>query len=623
MTLETSHVNISLGLGYWNPYRVICLIEYVPEGVFHILNLKHYFSSSTSTLTFKIISGFGLITVPLLLLLIFNNWYAMKVVCNQVAASNQSIVQIHSNQVDNVLNDMAKYLHSMAYQDQNIIYINQGKTTTEDDIVANLRLLDKIKKDVMEYSYANAIFLYKISEEVIIAPKKESDYEKINSKLESLLKNNDTRLKCISNWQLFNMDGKYFLLKLTDTGFGTYIGVWVNLEELLQPIRFLEFSDNSQVMFASTEGQMLTANTSAHPLKTYRADLLKKALTQDTRPYVIIKNEIDGSDSMAVSIHSEVSDLYLVVVLPVNALVEKLTVFQSVVYVTPFVAAIFLAIFLLYLQRAIAHPVKKLLRGMGKIQAGDLTVRIEPSHLQEFNTINDAFNNMAHEVQYLKNGIYEEQLRVQKAEMKELQAQIYPHFFANCLNLVYSLAQVKDTELVKQLTLHMVRHLRFMMRTNRTLVTLSEELEHISNYLSIQKIRFPKAFDYSIEIEEELGTVSVPAFILQPFVENCMEHGFCYREDMPFCVNVQVKAISSHSGKYISVKIEDNGRGFAPEIISELQSENYFNKDFDNHIGIWNVQRRCQLYYHSEVRLAFSNSSQGGAVVEMALPVSE
>jgi two-component system, sensor histidine kinase YesM len=315
------------------------------------------------------------------------------------------------------------------------------------------------------------------------------------------------------------------------------------------------------------------------------------------------------------------SDIYLVVLLPVNALYEKLTIFQRVIYVTPVVAVVFLSLFLFYLQRSIAFPVKKLLRGMKKIQSGDLTARLEPSHLLEFNSINDAFNDMAHQIEHLKSGIYEEQIRVQKAEMKELQAQIYPHFFANCLNLIYSLAQVKNTELVQQLTLYLVRHLRFMLRTNRTLVTLSEELEHISNYLNIQKIRFPQAFDYSIDIEQDLGSVSIPAFILQPFVENAMEHGFCYRENIPFFICVQVNLNSDSSGKYISIRIEDNGKGFPSEIISELQSGYYFSKDSDKHIGIWNVQRRCQLYYHTGVRILFFNSPQGGAVVEMALPI--
>lgn len=572
----------------------------------------------------KIIFGFGVITVPLLIILICNNWYAMQVVCNQVAGSNRSIVQIHSDQVDNVLTGMEKYLHSMAFQDKNIIYINSNQTTTEEDYLANLKVMDKFQNDLLEYNYANAIFIYKtLSKELITTSRKQDDIEKINTKLGSLLADTEIRKKLVLNWQLFNMDGQYFLLKLTDTGYGTYIGVWVNLEDLLKPVRFLEFSDNTQVMFASSEGQVLTESATSHPLKMIRADLLQKALTEKVKPYTILKSSNDGTDSMIVSIHSNVSDLHLVVLLPVNTLLEKLTIFQRLSYVTPIVALVFLSFFLFYLQRSIAYPVKKLLRGMKKIQSGDLTARLEPSRLSEFNSINEAFNDMVQQIEHLKSDVYEEQIRVQKAEIKELQAQIYPHFFANCLNLVYSLAQVKNTELVKRLTLHLIQHLRFMMRTNRTLVTLSEELQHISNYLSIQKIRFPQSFDYSIDILEELGSVSIPAFILLPFVENSMEHGFCYRGEIPFYVYVQVNLNSDSSGKYISIRIEDNGKGFPSDVITELQASNYLSNDSDKHIGIWNVQRRCQLFYHSEVRILFSNSPQGGAVVEIALPISD
>ncbi len=587
-----------------------------------IHKLKYYFSFLNSTLRSKIIFGVGIITIPLLIILISNNWYAMKVVCDQVGSSNRNIVQIHSNQVDNVLNSMEKYLHSMAFQDPNIIYINSNQTTTMEDYIANINLVNKFDKDIIEYSYANAIFIYKtLSKELITSTKIKSEIGKVNTKLESLLNDPKTRQELTLNWELFNMDGQNFLLKLTDTGYGTFIGVWVYLDDLLKPIRFLEFNDNSQVMFASAGGQVLTKNTTAHPLKLVSSDLLQKAFTEKVKPYTILKSQNDGSDSMIVSIHSDVSDLYLVVLLPVNILLERLTIFQRVIYMTPLIAVVFLAFFLLYLQRTIALPVKKLLQGMKKLQSGDLTTRLDPSRLLEFNTIYDAFNDMAHQIEHLKSGIYEEQLRVQKAEMKELQAQIYPHFFANCLNLVYSLAQVKNTELVQQLTLYLVRHLRFITRTNRALVILSEELEHINNYLRIQKIRFPQAFDYSIEMEQELGSVSIPPFIIQPFVENAMEHGFCYRENIPFNVCIKVGRNSEDSGEYISVRIEDNGKGFPSDIIAELQSGYYFNKDSDKHIGIWNVQRRCQLYYNSEVRILFFNGSRGGAVVEMALPV--
>ena len=343
--------------------------------------MKRYFSSHIYTLKSKIVIGFVIITLPLLIILICNNWYAMKVVCDQVAASNKSIVQIHSNQVDNVLSGMEKYLHSMAFQDQNIIFINSSPTETIEDYYANINILNKFQKDLFEYDYANSIFLYKtLSKELIVSTRNQEDFHKINIELGNVLGDPLVRQKLATNWKLFCMDGRYYILKLTDTGYDTYIGVWVNLDQLLKPIRFLELSDNAQVMFVSSDGQVLTQNITNNPLKTFNTNLLKKTLNGDMKPYTILKSQDDGLDSMIVSIHSNVSDLYLAAVLPVNNLLEKLTFFQRVIYVTPFVAAVFLIVFLFYLQRVITSPIKKLLCGMEKNSVGrsDCTTRTIP-----------------------------------------------------------------------------------------------------------------------------------------------------------------------------------------------------------------------------------------------------
>ena len=215
--------------------------------------------------------------VPLLIILIYNNWYAMNVVCNQVAGSNRSLVQIQSNQIDNMLSDMERYLHNMAFQDPDIIYINSDATETVDDYYANIKMLNKIQNDLFEYNYVHAIFVYKtLSQEFITASQTQDDIDKANTKLGILLKDPATRKKLTTNWKLYNMDGQSFLLKLTDTGYGTYIGVWVNLDQLLEPIRFLEFSENTQVMFASSDGHVLTKSINALPMKTFSDHSLRK-----------------------------------------------------------------------------------------------------------------------------------------------------------------------------------------------------------------------------------------------------------------------------------------------------------------------------------------------------------
>ncbi len=576
-----------------------------------------------STLRSRLLLGFAAITVPLLIFLVYNNWYAMSVVCDQVANSNQNILQVYVNQVDGMLKDLDKYMQNMAYQNNDLISLDSYPEDSMEAYLAKIRIINQMNKDILLYEYADSIFVYKpASEELLVSLQLQSDGSKIKSKLPEMLSDPDKRTEMTLKWTLLNVDGQYAMLKLNDTGYGRLMGVWITLDNLLTPIRFIEFNGNFQVLFSSPAGLVLTKNAFGEPSQTVRNVDFVNTFKETGRAYSILKNGSGISDSMVISRRSDISELYLVVLLPVDSLLQKLTFFQRIVYATPIITAIFLAGFRFYLQKSVGSPVRKLVRGMKKIQSGDLTARLEPTHLTEFNSINDAFNDMAKQIINLKVDVYEEKLSVQKAEMKHLQAQIHPHFFANCLNLIYNLAQVKNTDLVKDMALHLVKHFRFMTRTGMTLVRLSEELEHIRNYLCIQKIRFPVALDYNIEMEPDIETFMIPPLILQPFVENAIEHGFCYRGDAPFSIRVEATRKTGGPHSQIIVKIEDNGKGFDPDTLSMLQSGAYFGENSEDHIGIWNVQRRCQLYYESKAAITYKNGPQGGAVVELTLPAA-
>lgn len=575
-----------------------------------------------STLRSRLLLGFAAITVPLLIFLVLNNWYAMKVVCDQVANSNQNILQIYMNQVDGMLKDLDKYMQNMAYQNTDLIYIDSYPEDSMEAYLAKIKTINQLNKDILLYEYADSLFIYRPdSGELLVSSQLQSDSSKIRDNLAGILADPEKRGEMMLKWTLFNVDGEYVMLKLNDTGYGRLMGVWVTLDNLLAPIRFIEFNGNFQVLFASPSGQVLTESAAGEPFRTSGVDL-ENTLKETDRTYSIVKNGSGASDTMVISLRSDNSELYLVALLPLDALLQKLTFFQRLVYITPIITAFFLAGFLFYLQKSVSSPVRKLVRGMKKLQSGDLTARLEPTHLTEFNSINDAFNDMAEQIIHLKVDVYEEKLSVQKAEMKHLQAQIHPHFFANCLNLIYSLAQVKNTELVKEMSLHLVRHLRFMTKTNVTLVRLSEELEHIRNYLCIQKIRFPVALDYDIEMDPDIAAFMIPPLILQPFVENAIEHGFRYNGGAPFSIRVEAGRKTDGPDSLIVVKIEDNGKGFEPGTLSMLQAGAYSDEGSGDHIGIWNVQRRCQLYYESKAEISFGNGPQGGAVVELTLPAA-
>jgi two-component system sensor histidine kinase YesM len=311
--------------------------------------------------------------------------------------------------------------------------------------------------------------------------------------------------------------------------------------------------------------------------------------------------------------------MLLAVMIPEKNLLEGLAFFQLINLYVPALALVILMIYLVFLQRYILKPITKLIRGMRRIYSGDLSARFNDDKLVEFMMIGETFNSMVAQIEVLKIDIYEEQIRTQKAELKHLQAQIHPHFFMNSLNIVYNLAQTRDYELIQQMAISLVKYFRFAIRTHLSSVTLEEELEHIHNYLSVQKVRYPENLSYEIEIDAELKGCRIPPSTIFPLVENAMIHGFTVHQEEQFIIQISVRQ-DQLSASFIDVEVRDNGRGISTEQLEKLHANGYLNEQGNDHVGLWNVMRRCKLYYKTGIEIRIDNGEARGAYVTLRLP---
>lgn len=228
---------------------------------------------------------------------------------------------------------------------------------------------------------------------------------------------------------------------------------------------------------------------------------------------------------------------------------------------------------------------------------------------------------MIQQIQELKINVYEEQLNSQKAELKHLQLQINPHFFLNSLNIIYNLAQVKNYGLIQEMSISLVDYFRFMFRSNMVFVKLGEEIEHTRNYLRIQEMRFPGNLTFDIQASETLSSCFVPPLLIQTFVENAIKHAVTL--DEPIHIQVSVVPDAAAPDKRIQVSIRDTGTGFPEAVLAQLQSEPDKLSEDGGHIGIWNVKRRLQLLYNDRTQITFANGREGGACIEIVLPLKE
>ena len=208
------------------------------------------------------------------------------------------------------------------------------------------------------------------------------------------------------------------------------------------------------------------------------------------------------------------------------------------------------------------------------------------------------------------------------AELKYLQAQVNPHFLYNTLNAGAQLAMLEDAEKTSGYLQNVAAFFRYKIKGEDKETTLEQEIALVDNYIHILNVRFSGEIHYEKELDERCLSVSVPGMILQPIVENAVNHGI---RDIEREKKIILKV--ERLPELIRVRIEDNGVGLTEERIKEIMSgnagENPMMKD-SNGVGIANVISRLRLFYdREEVMQMFSEGRDRGTIVDILIPVTE
>ena len=221
-------------------------------------------------------------------------------------------------------------------------------------------------------------------------------------------------------------------------------------------------------------------------------------------------------------------------------------------------------------------------------------------------------------IQQQKIDAYEQRLATQHAQLQYLHLQIRPHFFLNCLNILYSLAGEKKYDAIQELALNLSTYLRHIFKDGSKLVPLETELASVENYIRIQQAGAQIPPQLKVIIDADTPKVMVPPLSLLTFVENSIKHSS--RQDSPLEIRIKCSRLPGDEEGYLYVSISDNGGGFTEEQLKELNSpgENIYT---DRHVGIVNIRNRLHLLFGSRATLSFRNLIDG-ACVELFLPIN-
>lgn len=288
------------------------------------------------------------------------------------------------------------------------------------------------------------------------------------------------------------------------------------------------------------------------------------------------------------------------------------------------ISALFLLLFgalMLALTKLVSHPTQQLLVATQRLEAGDLSYRIQEEPVSsEFYQLRGSFNAMADQIVHLKIAEYEQQLVEKESELKLLRAQIRPHFFLNAITTVLSMTYQDRGDDIRRYLTALSGFMRYMLQLQQKTVRVGDELINVRNYLDMQKIRFPDSVACFVGCEPQLEDARVPYLLLFTVVENSFKHAMDLYHTLS--ILIQCERFSAPGFRGLRIIVEDNGGGFPQEVLRQYQTGSGI-RPLDGHIGLSNVYRTLQLVYGRDDLLHISNVSPHGARVEVWIPREE
>ncbi len=271
------------------------------------------------------------------------------------------------------------------------------------------------------------------------------------------------------------------------------------------------------------------------------------------------------------------------------------------------------------LSRSIYAPIKKLHDVTTTITKNDLQALMTSDNVDEITELGMSFNIMIGKIKELLDAKIKEQENLKKAELRALQAQINPHFLYNTLDTIIWMAESKKTDQVVELVSALSSFFRISLSKGMDWITIAEEVEHIKNYLTIQKMRYRGILDFRIEMEPAAADYTILKLILQPLVENALYHGIKNKRQGG-TIQVHVKRQGENE---ILLEVTDDGIGFLPQKLAQLRAEldgEVGEMRMESGYGLGNVNNRIRLYYGNQYRISIDSEYNSGTSVKLVIP---
>ena len=248
-----------------------------------------------------------------------------------------------------------------------------------------------------------------------------------------------------------------------------------------------------------------------------------------------------------------------------------------------------------FILRLWIKPLHELQETILAIGSGNAHLRAVEKGSPELIDLAKQFNTMLNQIDKLMMAVKEEEQNVRKYELQALSSQINPHFLYNTLDTIVWMAEFNDSKRVVEVTKSLAKYFRLALNQGHEQISLKDEIDHVRQYLFIQKQRYGEKLQYEIEELSAYDNYQIPKLILQPLVENAIYHGIkeMNRQGM-------IRVTVYENSHQLILSIYDNGRGFIDHDTADTLLMHLGG------VGLKNVNQRLQLQfgksYHMEIK---------------------
>jgi len=476
---------------------------------------------------------------------------------------------------------------------------------------SRIHFLDEMKNARSQSGYIDGFFFYlPQTEEFLTAFSSNTAYAQRSDVKAGLIRCIAEQGRGTDRWLLRKEGSESFLCRILKVGEG-YLGAWVSTDTLLKDLEETELAPISYITFLAEDHQILDSREFLQNPR--ELDLEAKRLSLDGVPYVLTQSQTKSGNFSLIGLVDEQS-----------LLKGFESLYLSIVFFGLLLLVLIVSLVLL-LRKSILFPLRSLAEAIQSIRQGNFRgVENTQRFDQEFQAVLETFNAMTEEIEKLKLTVYEEKIQRVKTKQQYYQLQINPHFLANSLNMIYQFAQIENYDLIKKMAMYLSAYFRYTLKNEAEWVSLGDELDHVKNYLKIQKIRYPYHLEAVVSMPPELEDVKIPPLTIQPFVENAIK--YAVNADNVTNLSVTAERTELNGESQLLLRISDDGPGFPSHVLDALNRGERVEDpgpSGQKHLGVYNVQQRFLLFYENSAQIRFYNNQPHGAAVELTIPLEK